>query len=68
MEESWQSAILTKPTDVANRKDSETFYEDLKWLYGQEIVKVFTGLSSDVQMLHTNKNKILARWKEQSFW
>ena len=59
MKEAWWSAKATQLQDAANRKDAKAFYEGLQNVYGPNESGTSPVLSSDGEILHTDKTEIL---------
>ena len=64
MKESWWAAKAAELQESANKKDSKSFYEGLKKVFGPRQKGASPVLSSDGETLFTDKAEILSRWKE----
>ena len=64
MKESWWATKAAELQEAANKKDSKSFYEGLKRVFGPEERGTSPVLSSDGETLFSDKTQILSRWKQ----
>ena len=64
MKENWWNDRAEEIQKAADMKDSKSFYEGLKKVYGPKESSNSPVLSADGETLHTDKSEILLRWKE----
>ncbi|CAH1248443.1 Hypp8150 [Branchiostoma lanceolatum] len=66
MQEDWLSKEADEIQSFAGRKDSKSFYDAIRALYGPQRSSSFPLLSADGRTLITDRAKILERWASQS--
>ena len=64
MQDSWLSQKSDEIQSFADRKDTKTFFDTLKTVYGSQSSGTTSLLSADGTSLLTDKEAILKRWSE----
>ena len=64
MKEAWWSAKAAELQEASDKKDSKTFYNGLKRVFGLKTGGVAPISTADGKTLLTEKSEILERWKQ----